>query len=32
MRVVQDAGHFLALDAPLAFVQAVSDLAASLSA
>jgi pimeloyl-ACP methyl ester carboxylesterase len=30
MRVVQDAGHFLALDAPGAFVQAVGDLAAGL--
>jgi len=32
MRIVQDAGHFLALDAPGAFVQAVGDLAAGLSA
>jgi pimeloyl-ACP methyl ester carboxylesterase len=31
MRVVKDAGHFLALDAPGAFVQAVDDLAAGLS-
>ena len=32
MRVVKDAGHFLALDVPGAFVQAVGDLAAGLSA
>jgi pimeloyl-ACP methyl ester carboxylesterase len=30
MRVVENAGHFLALDAPQAFVQAVSDLGATL--
>lgn len=32
IRVVKDAGHFLALDAPGAFVQAVVDLEAGLSA
>jgi pimeloyl-ACP methyl ester carboxylesterase len=32
MRVVKDAGHFLALDAPGAFVQAVDDLTAGRSA
>ena len=32
MRVVKDAGHFLALDAPSAFGQAVVDLDAHLSA
>ena len=32
LRVVKDAGHFLALDAPSAFVQAVVDLEARLSA
>ncbi|HEU4563088.1 MAG TPA: alpha/beta hydrolase [Gemmatimonadaceae bacterium] len=32
MRIVKDAGHFLALDAPGAFVQAVADLAAGFSA
>jgi pimeloyl-ACP methyl ester carboxylesterase len=32
IRVVKDAGHFLALDAPSAFVQAVVDLEAGLSA
>ncbi|MEP7065644.1 MAG: alpha/beta hydrolase [Gemmatimonadota bacterium] len=31
MRVVKDAGHFLALDAPSAFVQAVDELSAGLS-
>jgi pimeloyl-ACP methyl ester carboxylesterase len=31
IRVVKDAGHFLALDAPSAFVQAVGDLDARLS-
>ena len=32
LRVVKDAGHFLALDVPSAFVQAVGDLEADLSA
>jgi pimeloyl-ACP methyl ester carboxylesterase len=32
IRVVKDAGHFLALDAPAAFVQGVVDLKASLAA
>lgn len=32
MRIVKDAGHFLALDAPHEFVQAVGDFAGSLSA
>ena len=32
MRVVKDAGHFLALDVPDAFVQAVGELAAGLPA
>ncbi|HXE85029.1 MAG TPA: alpha/beta hydrolase [Gemmatimonadales bacterium] len=32
MRIVKDAGHFLALDAPDAFVQAVVELDAHLSA
>ena len=32
MRVVKDAGHFLALDAPGAFVQAVDDLTSGRSA
>jgi pimeloyl-ACP methyl ester carboxylesterase len=32
MRVVKDAGHFLALDAPSAFVQAVGDVSASARA
>jgi pimeloyl-ACP methyl ester carboxylesterase len=32
MKVVDNAGHFLALDAPGAFVQAVTELAASLPA
>jgi pimeloyl-ACP methyl ester carboxylesterase len=31
IRVVKDAGHFLALDAPGAFMQAVGDLDARLS-
>jgi pimeloyl-ACP methyl ester carboxylesterase len=32
IRVVKDAGHFLALDAPSAFVQAVVDFTTGLSA
>lgn len=32
IRVVRDAGHFLAIDAPSAFVQAVEDLDARMSA
>ena len=31
MRIVKDAGHFLALDAPGAFVQAVGELAADIA-